>query len=236
MDFADWRGREREAPLGPGEQVSTTTVDHAGSLGLGAALPPTGTSPLGNSSSSNSTLSISPAPARALQPIVPWPRFVARIRELSTQVQGKHILSKLDGSTILPSGFIPVHTYRMYRSSPLHAILRVPNVPGRAGEVVLALDEEHVHLLLQGGGRQREALEGGLFPALAGVMRWVYLAELRLYVVATSSLELKVLNNIFAEVHTLSVRKPTLHLSWIPEQGMVVCGSIGYVSAYRITA
>ncbi|KAJ3302866.1 WD repeat-containing protein 87 [Kappamyces sp. JEL0829] len=169
--------------------------------------------------------------------IQPW-NYVKTVIQKTVGSKAVEVAGSQDGETksmvpiTLSHGFQPIRTMENLKPG----IRGVHYLPGSS--MFVSLDKEWLSLWKGGTRIQRipaippppsttktlevkKSIEG-----LYGFSKWVYIETLRIYVVASQQLELKVLNSTFGTVSVTSTPKPVLCMEFIHATGMLVLGEI----------
>ncbi|KAL5033244.1 hypothetical protein BDV3_000251 [Batrachochytrium dendrobatidis] len=150
-------------------------------------------------------------------------------------------------SITIPHGFLPLRTLAHARST-IQSVIYIPN-----SSMFVSLDASHINLWKGGvrinkfstqpvdknnGTRQCNTLSRSSgntpLPGIVAISKWVYLDKLRIFVIANTKLQLKILDAHFEELCSISNPKPVLSIEYIPSKNEIICGEIGSIRIWKI--
>ncbi|KAL2916841.1 hypothetical protein HK105_203620 [Polyrhizophydium stewartii] len=147
----------------------------------------------------------------------------------------------------IPHGFMPLRTLTNSRPT-IQSVLYIQN-----SSMFVSLDSSHIHLW-KGGARihkipTQEADERAAFkqrrsgsgisgnsylPGVVAISKWIYLDKQRVYIVANTRLQLKVLDVHFEELSVISNPKPVLSIEYVPGRSEIICGEVGSIRIWKL--
>ena len=151
---------------------------------------------------------------------------------------------------MLQSGLTLSHGFQLLRSlqnglATLSSVLYIPH-----SGIHVSLDSTHLHIwkgdsrihkisALPPRDRSKMVKSSSLsknsyLPGIMGVSKWIYIEKMRLYVVATKQLQLKLLDLQFDEMFLFSNPMPVLSMTNTPITGDVICGEVGGIRVFSV--
>ncbi|KAI8926073.1 WD40-repeat-containing domain protein [Entophlyctis helioformis] len=131
----------------------------------------------------------------------------------------------------------------------IKSVLYIPN-----SSMFVSLDSSYIYLWKGGArihkvstqpendknGRRQPSKKGsgmsgnGHLPGVVAISKWIYLDRQRVYIVANTRLELKVLDIHFEELAVISNPKPVLSIESVPDKNEIICGEVGSIRIWRV--
>lgn len=120
---------------------------------------------------------------------------------------------------VIPYGFMQTKSI----PHPHEALKLAIHVPGAHGEIYATADSKNVYLWRGSVKLSTFSVSGAKSPdnSCFGLTKWIYIKKWRIIVLATSQLELKILDYNLSELYSTSCIKPVLRWVVIEEGGVV---------------
>ncbi|KAJ1328471.1 hypothetical protein BSLG_010203 [Batrachochytrium salamandrivorans] len=148
-------------------------------------------------------------------------------------------------SVTIPHGFLPLRT--LTHSHPtIQSVLYIST-----SSMFVSLDSHHVNLWkggvrigkfstqpinennrLKASSALSSSTGNGHHPGIVAISKWIYLEKLRVFIVADTRLQMKILNIHFEELFKVSNPKPVLSIEYIPEKDEIICGEVGSIKEH----
>ncbi|KAI8810461.1 hypothetical protein BJ742DRAFT_800389 [Cladochytrium replicatum] len=118
--------------------------------------------------------------------------------------------------------FVSVDAHNVYVYRGADRIKKIPTIG------IHSEHQDDLPLALGGGGR------AGVF----GISKWIYIEPLKIFVVVSNQLQLRVLDSHLLEMSNVPTSKPVLSINWLERNGNyeIVTGEIGSMRLWRIHA
>ena len=174
-------------------------------------------------------------------PILPWKQTAQIITNFLTRDSLKVGRNGISLPITIPYGFQLVKTIPHPRSS-LKSVIFIPQTT--SAELFVSLDIHHINVW-RGLNRIKRISTlatsvtesaGNLenIRGLKDIHRWFHIEKYKIYIAASSNLQLRILDTQFNLIYYASSGKPVLSLKYVPYTEEIITGEVGNIKVYGI--